>query len=96
MVEDVVVGENLSEERNRFYLDPAAVIEGYKLSELLGYEVVALVHTHGAGATPSPLDLEGMVLWPIPWVIVDEANCSVRAWTLEGKSLRELAVRFLT
>ncbi len=96
VVEDIVVGENLSEERDRFYLDPVAIIEGHRLSEMAGLEVVALVHTHRTGATPSPLDAEGMLLWPIPWVIVDEADCSVRAWVVEGKSLRELSVRVLS
>lgn len=96
VVEDVVVGENLSEDRDRFYMDPAAVIEGHRLSELAGREVVALVHTHRTRAVPSSLDLEGMILWPIPWVIVDEADCSARAWILEEKGLRELMVRVLT
>ncbi|MEM2007408.1 MAG: Mov34/MPN/PAD-1 family protein [Sulfolobales archaeon] len=96
IVEDIIIGENLSKESNKFHLDPAAIIEAFKYSELGGYEVVALVHTHKQGTLPSLLDLEGMRLWPIPWIIIDEIECSVRAWILKEKEeLEELTVKLM-
>ncbi|MEM0066317.1 MAG: Mov34/MPN/PAD-1 family protein [Sulfolobales archaeon] len=96
LVEDIIIGENLSEEVNEFYLDPVAIIEAFKYSELGGYEVVALVHTHRQGTSPSSLDVEGMRLWPIPWIIVDELDCSVKAWILKEKGeLEELTVELV-
>lgn len=95
-VEDLVLGENLSENSDRFYLDPAAMLETFKYSELGGREVVALVHTHRAGTFPSALDVEGMKLWPIPWVIIEEAGCSIRAWVLSREGLKELPVKVVS
>lgn len=95
VVEDIILGENLSEESDRFYLDPAAIVEAFKYSELGECEVVALIHTHKSGATPSQLDIEGMELWPIPWIIIDETECLIRAWVLEEKNLRELGVKMV-
>ncbi|MEM1930556.1 MAG: hypothetical protein QXZ60_01755 [Sulfolobales archaeon] len=95
-VEDIIIGENLSEDVNKFYLDPVAIIEAFKYSELGEYEVVALIHTHRRGTSPSSLDIEGMRLWPIPWIIVDELDCSVRAWILkEKRELEELIVELV-
>ncbi|MCS7099026.1 MAG: Mov34/MPN/PAD-1 family protein [Sulfolobales archaeon] len=91
-IEDVVLGENLSEEERRFLLDPRAVVEAFRFSETIGREVVALLHTHRCGALPSSLDVDGMKLWPIPWVVVDESRCLARAWVLEEGSLREVPV----
>lgn len=95
-VEDVVLGENLSESSDRFYLDPVAMLEAFKYSELGGREVVVLVHTHKAGTFPSALDIEGMKLWPIPWMIIEEAECSIRAWALSGEGLKELPVKMVS
>lgn len=89
------MGENLSENKDRFYLDPRAVIEAYKYSELEDYDVVTLIHTHKYGFEPSNLDLEGMKLWPIPWIIIDEYNCEARAWIRDEGGLRELDTRYL-
>lgn len=94
-MEDIIIGENLSEESDRFFLEPTSVIEAFRYSESVGYEVVALIHTHKSGALPSVLDIKGMRLWPIPWLIVDEVECSIRAWVLTEKDLRELPVRMV-
>ncbi|MCC6047300.1 MAG: Mov34/MPN/PAD-1 family protein [Desulfurococcaceae archaeon] len=91
VVEDLVIGENLAESADRFYLDPVAIVEAYRYAELLeGRDVVALVHTHPGGAYPSYLDLEGMELWPLTWVIVDSENCTARAWIRRGKRIWEV------
>lgn len=84
IVDELVIGENLSESSDRFYLDPAALLEAFKYAELSGYDVVALLHTHREGTTPSLLDLEGMKLWPLPWIIIDESTCSAISWIIEG------------
>jgi len=83
VVNELVIGENLSESPDRFYLDPVALLEAFKYAELSGYDVVAMLHTHREGTAPSLLDLEGMKLWPIPWIIIDESTCTVRSWVVE-------------
>jgi proteasome lid subunit RPN8/RPN11 len=77
---DVVIGENLDKSPVKFTLDPHAIIEAHKIAEMCGLEVVGLIHSHTGSTIPSNLDLEGMKLWPFPWVIVDSRYCTFRAW----------------
>ncbi len=96
VVEDIVIGENLAESTDRFYLDPVAIVEAYRYAELLGgFDVVALVHTHPGGAQPSYADLKGMELWPLTWVIVDVGSCSARAWLRDGGKVKEVPVELV-
>jgi len=93
VVEDIVIGENLAESADRFYLDPLAVVEAYNYAELLGNrDIVALIHTHPGSAYPSYADLKGMELWPLPWVIVSVKDCSAKAWFKKGEEVREVLV----
>ena len=92
VVVDVVLGENVAEGGDTFYLDPRATIEAYRYSELRGYDIVSVIHTHRYGTEPSKLDLEGMRLWPMPWVIISEDGCAARAWVLSDGELRELGI----
>ncbi len=96
VVEDIVIGENLAESADRFYLDPIAIVEAYRYAELLGgFDVVALVHTHPGGAQPSYADLKGMELWPLTWIIVDVGSCSARAWLRDGEKVKEIRVELV-
>jgi proteasome lid subunit RPN8/RPN11 len=94
-VEELVIGENLSDREDRFYLDPIAILEAFKYADLSGYEVVAMLHTHREGTAPSLVDLEGMKLWSIPWIIIDESICSARSWIVEGNSLKNIPTDLL-
>ncbi|MGC9071855.1 MAG: Mov34/MPN/PAD-1 family protein [Acidilobus sp.] len=88
-VQIVFPNENLSHSPTEFLANPLDVVAGHNLAEALGLEVEALYHTHPFGAPkPSKKDLEGMALWPIPWLIASPIG--VRAWALSSGSLSEV------
>lgn len=82
-VEELVIGENIDYSSTSFRLDPHAIIAAYDLAKMLSLDIVALIHSHPAPPYPSPKDLAGMRLWPIPWVIVDSITREVRVWALD-------------
>ncbi len=54
-----------------FYMNPHGILAAHRLAENLGLEVKAIYHTHPKGSPePSGKDLEGMKLWPMPWLII--------------------------
>ncbi len=72
---------NISASPTGFVADPLDVISAHNAAEAVGVEVLALYHTHPyGGASPSQKDVQGMGMWPIPWLIVSPS--SVRAWLL--------------
>ncbi|MEM1873025.1 MAG: M67 family metallopeptidase [Acidilobaceae archaeon] len=74
-----------------FEANPWHVVQAHLAAEAYGLEVVALFHTHSScPPEPSPLDVEGMKRWPIPWVIACPSE--VKAWTLRDGVLEELPV----
>jgi proteasome lid subunit RPN8/RPN11 len=65
-----------------FEADPWQVVQAHEVASKHGLEVIAILHTHPTcPAIPSTLDLRGMRLWPIIWVIACRGE--VRAWVLE-------------
>ncbi len=46
-----------------------------------------LAHTHECGCSPSAIDLENMMGWPAPWVIVDVNAFEAKAW-LKGREVK--------
>lgn len=82
---------NVSRDPYEFLMDPRGVLEAYEEARSRGLDLVGIYHTHpGLPGIPSAKDLEGMGLWPIPWLILGVGG-DVRAWILCG-SLREVRV----
>lgn len=74
-----------------FRANPWQTVQAHNVANLYQLEVVALYHTHpSCPPTPSLLDLRGMRLWPIPWVIA--CRDDVKAWTLEEDGVREVEI----
>ncbi len=74
-----------------FKAHPWHVVQAHRVAELYKLEVIALYHTHPTcPPTPSILDIKGMRLWPVPWVIVCEN--SIKAWRLEDNNVVEVEV----
>ena len=82
---------NLLRSPTEFLADPLDIVAAYDLAENLGLEVVAMFHTHPAGdPVPSLRDVEGMRLWPMPWIVASPRG--VRAWALSGGSVVEVPI----
>jgi proteasome lid subunit RPN8/RPN11 len=75
-----------------FTADPLDVVAAHKAAWAIGLDVVGVFHTHPHGRPePSKRDIEGMRLWPIPWVIAGGSG-GVRAFKLLGGVLVECLV----
>ncbi|MCE4607142.1 MAG: M67 family metallopeptidase [Desulfurococcales archaeon] len=68
--------ENISgKPQTEFYMDPQGILAAHKLAENLGLKVMGIYHTHIYGSPePSSKDLNGMQLWPLPWLIVSKKS----------------------
>jgi proteasome lid subunit RPN8/RPN11 len=74
-----------------FRASPWHVVQAHRVAELYKLDVIALYHTHpSCPPVPSYLDVKGMKLWPIPWVIACESL--VKAWMLEDGGVVEVEV----
>ncbi|MFP3312699.1 MAG: Mov34/MPN/PAD-1 family protein [Acidilobus sp.] len=83
--------ENLLRSPVEFLANPLDIVTAYKAAENLHIDVVALYHTHPDGdAAPSQMDLEGMRLWPLPWIIASRSG--VRAWVLSSGLSEEVTL----
>ncbi|MDM7274964.1 MAG: M67 family metallopeptidase [Thermoprotei archaeon] len=72
--------------------DPWQTVQAHVSAGNYGIQVVALFHTHtSCPPLPSSLDVKGMKLWPIIWVIACPGE--IRAWRLdESGGLQEVFV----
>jgi len=90
-VELIRVCSNISDNPyTSFKADPQCLYDSIVEVEVRGLDITAIIHSHPEGAEPSRMDLEGMRLWPIPWIIIDRKNKTMRAWILIDGNLREI------
>lgn len=83
--------DNELESQVEFRASPWQVVQAHRVAELYKLEVIALYHTHPAcPPTPSHLDLKGMKLWPLVWVIA--CKDTIKAWRLEDGGVMEVEV----
>ncbi|MGC9112841.1 Mov34/MPN/PAD-1 family protein [Acidilobus sp.] len=86
--------ENVLRSPTEFLANPLDIVAGYAVAENLGVEVVALYHTHPGGLpVPSEKDVEGMRLWPLPWIIASRGG--LRAWVLNNNAPEEIAIEII-
>ncbi len=87
---------NLSNNQHEFFMDPRGVLEVYDEARSRGMDLVGIYHTHpGFPGTPSARDLEGMELWPVPWLIIGLPSGDTRAWILCGGELKRLRILWI-
>ncbi len=73
-------------------MDPLSLYRAIKDIEARNLEVVAIFHTHPVDNTfPSIKDLDGMRLWPIPWMIASPKR-EISAWILCSDKLFRLPI----
>jgi len=90
-VELIRICSNISDNPyTSFRVDPQCLYNSIVEGETEGLDITAIIHSHPEGAEPSRMDLEGMKLWPIPWIIIDRKNKAMRAWILIDGTLQEV------
>ena len=71
----LVHARNLRGSSVEFEADPRDTLTAHMVAENTGLEVVGVFHTHPCGEpAPSWADLEGMMLWPLVWVIASPSG----------------------
>jgi len=90
-IELIRVCNNISDNPyTSFKVDPQCLYNSIVEGETKGLDIIAIIHSHPEGTEPSRMDLEGMKLWPIPWIIIDRKNKTIHAWILINGNLQEV------
>ncbi len=90
IVNELILCENEDRSPYSFKVHPNAVLKAHEIAESYGLDIIAIIHSHPGPPYPSVMDLGGMKLWGIPWIIVDRLSHEVRAWELNGGKAVEL------
>ena len=81
--------ENILKSKVEFLANPYDMVVAHMLAENYKLSVVSLYHTHPYGMPiPSNKDINGMKMWPIPWVIISKKG--IKAWILKDDHPVEL------
>jgi len=95
VVEEIRFGKNIKSSTVEFEIDPTDLYKILTYAEKKGLEVVGMFHSHPASAKPSKLDLKGMQLWPIPWLIVSSTDGSYDCFLLDLEKKRLMKVQVI-
>ncbi|WP_456421478.1 M67 family metallopeptidase [Thermococcus sp.] len=92
VVEEIREVPNRLNSPNAFEMEPFEMVRAIEEAEERGLEIIGIFHSHlECPPVPSKRDLEGMRLWPVPWLIVDEKG-NYGAYVLEGNKIREVRI----
>ena len=84
IVSDLFLTENIEESPVNFTISNDQLIEGYKIAEQKGLDVIGIFHSHpDSDAFPSSTDKKFMQSNPVVWIIYSGINKNFRAFVLE-------------
>jgi proteasome lid subunit RPN8/RPN11 len=87
---------NILRSRYEFEIDPKDLIKTYAEAKEKGLEIIGIYHTHiNHPPIPSKKDIEGMELWPVPWLIIRIPTREYTAWMLCGEKVIEMRIKLL-
>mgnify|MGYP003879896237 CR=1 FL=1 len=94
IVYEIKYGKNIRESSIEFEIDPSDLYKIIIYGERKGLEVIGLAHSHPAAPKPSKSDLNGMKLWPVPWLIISSIDGAYACFIYEikRKEIREIKV----
>lgn len=85
IVKDVFLTRNIAESPVNFTISNDQLIEGYKIAEEKGMEVVGIFHSHPDSiAYPSETDKRFMIGNPVVWVIYSGISKEIKSFVLES------------
>ncbi|AJW70411.1 Mov34/MPN/PAD-1 family protein [Nitrosopumilus adriaticus] len=86
IVSDLFLTENIEESPVNFTISNDQLIEGYKIAEQKGLDVIGIFHSHpDSDAFPSSTDKKFMQSNPVVWIIYSGINKNFRAFVLESE-----------
>lgn len=90
---EVFLTKNIEESPVNFTISNEQLIEGYKIAEKKGLDVIGIFHSHpNSEAFPSSTDKEFMESNPVVWMIYSGINKDFKAYLLES-DLKEIDIQ---
>ncbi len=87
---------NILASRYEFEIDPKDLVKTYVEAKERRLEIIGIYHTHiNHPPIPSKKDIEGMKLWPVPWLIISIPTREYAAWMLCGERVIGMKIKLL-
>jgi len=85
-VNEIFIVENIEKSPIAFTISNEQLIQGYKMAEDKGLEVIGIFHSHpDSDPYPSDTDKKFMVINPVPWVIFSLLTKEFKAYLFESE-----------
>jgi len=88
---EIFLTENIEKSEINFTVSNEQLLEGYKMAEEKGLDVVGIFHSHPKSLpSPSNTDIKFMKGNPIPWIIYSELTKEMKAYLLDSEIIQIL------
>ena len=95
IVTKALSGRNIKNSPVLFEIAPEDLYRAATMAESEGLDIVGLYHSHPAPPKPSIRDLDGMRLWPLPWLIISSIDGSYDCYMYNYDENRVVRVKIV-
>jgi len=86
LVNEIFIAENIEKSPVNFTISNEQLIQGYKMAEDKGLEVIGIFHSHpDSDPYPSATDKKFMEINPVAWVIFSVMTKEFKAYVFESE-----------
>ena len=86
---EIFLTENIEKSEINFTVSNEQLLEGYKMAEEKGLDVVGIFHSHPKSLpSPSNTDMKFMKGNPIPWIIYSGLTKEMKAYLLDSEIIQ--------
>ena len=86
---EIFLTENIEESEINFTVSNEQLLEGYKMAEEKGLDIVGIFHSHPKSLPlPSNTDMKFMKGNPIPWIIYSGLTKEMKAYLLDSEIIQ--------
>ena len=91
-VSEMFIAENIEDSPVNFTISNEQLIQGYKMAEEKGLEVIGIFHSHpNSEPYPSSTDKKFMEINPVSWVIFSNITNNFKAFLFESE-IKEIPI----
>jgi len=91
---EIFLTENIEKSEINFTVSNEQLLEGYKMAEEKGLDVVGIFHSHPKSLpSPSNTDIKFMKGNPIPWIIYSGLTNEMKAYILDSEIIQILIMQ---
>ena len=88
---EIFLTENIEKSEINFTVSNEQLLEGYKMAEEKGLDIVGIFHSHPKSLpSPSNTDIKFMKGNPIPWIIYSGLTKEMKAYLLDSEIIQIL------